>query len=255
LVQNVRGSEAGVKAEGDGPGEFPGLLESVLEKQVHSLGRGGIAVPEGGMDESSSETFGIELAVGGKVSGQRGVDGLLVIPVVDGARLLTVGLDGKAVDVDYSQADSAASHALMAQDRLVEEPAKFFEVVAVGKERDKPGGGWLRGKALVHHPAPRLVPYGGLECGVVGKTVGIILAGESQSEGVEPFPKESDHRVANKSPVTIIHKPGGKCSGQVQEMVCLAEEENAAIGGDTRGFGAKLHRTVERKIEKLAFTH
>jgi hypothetical protein len=37
----------------------------------------------------------------------------------------------------------------------------------------------------------------------------------------------------------------GKCIGQTQAMVGLADKENAGVGGNARGLGAKLHGRVE----------
>ena len=256
LIEDACGGEAGVEAEGDGPGEFPGLFDGVLKKQLHPLGRRGVAVSEGGVDESLPEATGGEVAVRGKRGDEGGVDGLSVVSVIERSLLFAVGLYGEAVDVDDSQTHSAvAALALLAQDGLVQELAEVLAVVPAGEKRYESRRGGLRSEALPGDAASRPAPDGGLEGWVVGETVGVVLAGEAEGEGVEPFAKELGQGIAHEALGTIVPEPIAQVVRESQAVVGLAEEKDAGVGGDARSLSAKFHGTIEREIKQSVFTH
>ena len=216
LIEDAGGGEAGVETEGDGPGDLAGLLNGVLEKQVHPLGRRGVSGSESGVDESLSQALRFEVPVRGEVGRERRVDGLLIVSVVDRSLLLAVGLDGKAVDVDDAQAHPpvASAETLMAEDGLNEKVAERLAVVPVGQKGDEPRRCRLRSETLVRHPASRPVPYGGFEGGVVGETVCVVLAGEAHGDGVDSFAEKFGHGVTDEALVAGGPESGGKRVGQ-----------------------------------------
>ena len=161
------------------------------------------------------------------------IDGLLVVTVVAGPRLLAINLHRETVDVDGGVADAAVAVAGafdMPMDPVEQGAPHGLEIrLAVGQPIDEPGLSGLAGQALIEHFFAGPVPGGHLHGGIMGEPIEIILIGLSQGHGVNSFPQQFDALIADAVLLARIDQSIGKGFGESEPMIEVPQQNGTGV--------------------------
>jgi hypothetical protein len=185
--------EAGVHAHVQGFREVLALPVGRSDEAQRSGGRRRVPFAQDGVDESVPEPPAVVVAFGREPGHEGVVHRLLVVPAVGRARLVAVGLDPQAVDIEGPPHDGVVlpDGAQVPLHPNGERRAQPLEVALVVREDiEEPGLRWLTGEPLVENAFARSVPHRHPEDGVVREEVHVITYTVVQGEAVDPLPQE-----------------------------------------------------------------
>ena len=258
-IERAAVDQAGVNAGVQMAGQVAALADRLAEEPHGPLAAGGVAAPQDRMDEAFAQTVGLVVALGAEAGDDRVVDLLAVVAVPGPALLVAMDLDGERVDVDRAADDLPAGSggSLVAGHALGQGVAQGPAVRLAGQPIDQTPVRRLAGQTLVEHGRAGAVPDGQLDGRVVGQDVLVVLVDVAEGKAVEVLAEQFDLLVADAVRAAGIGELGGQVGREGKAVVDLANEQDAAVIGDSLIGLTKLDGSVKRGLEEpfLAFTH
>ena len=185
------------------------LVDDVANEAFDTIGGMHVASPKNGVNETIAQSLAVTrtivVAPHGEAGEHRMVNRFLVVAVVRGSLLMTMHLDGKAIDVDRGVADTSVgipcggSAAKMSMRPVVEAFTKCFQVLfAVREPTDKSRLRRLTGHALIEYFFAGAVPRSEFDGGIMCEPIEIILPCISHGHGIDSFSQEFHRLITNQ---------------------------------------------------------